>query len=205
MGALGLKPWGTALFGLKCWGKLQIQALNWWSTHGFSYDDDAEELTRFANKVVRSQEDFTRWKTKTHKRLDRLILSVFFPNLPFSQLTHLKSWEFFNIMKEAHFIFHWQNFSFDSNTIQTISRSTPVHWDPKWEKDETTLNWNPSLSLSRTQQKHELNFSKHKSNRVPFMFYLVELCHLISNLSDRLNENFVAGKKKALGIWSPVQ
>lgn len=31
MGALGLKPWGTALFGLKCWGKLQIHALNRWS------------------------------------------------------------------------------------------------------------------------------------------------------------------------------
>lgn len=96
--ALGLKPLGAALFGLKCWGKLQIQALNWWSTPGFSYDDDTEELTRFANKVVRSQEDFTRWKTKTHKRLDRLILSVFFLIFP------LVNW---HIWKVGSFLTSW--------------------------------------------------------------------------------------------------
>lgn len=50
----------------------QLQTLNQWPTHGFSYDDAAEELTRFANQVVRSQEDFTSWRKDTHTRLDKI-------------------------------------------------------------------------------------------------------------------------------------
>lgn len=49
MGALGLKAGGAAAFGLKC---CELQTLNRWQTHGFSYDAAAEELTRFANQVV---------------------------------------------------------------------------------------------------------------------------------------------------------
>lgn len=36
------------------------------STCGSAYDDNTEELTWFANQVVRSQEDFTRCNTHTY-------------------------------------------------------------------------------------------------------------------------------------------